>query len=137
MRSILFITYLLASTLTLHAIPAQTASPGKNRATIAQSSGSNQGGFPNKLIAERSGRADLVAHHNDFFACIRGHKAKPNADVQAGHYGSTIVHLANICARLGEVVQFDPKAETIVGNADANAMVGRVYRPNHWAAPKA
>ena len=91
----------------------------------------------NKLIAERSGRADLVAHHNDFFACIRGHKAKPNADVQAGHYGSTIVHLANICARLGEVVQFDPKAETIVGNADANAMVGRVYRPNHWAAPKA
>ena len=53
MRSILFITYLLASTLTLHAIPAQTASPGKNRATIAQSSGSNQGGFPNKLIAER------------------------------------------------------------------------------------
>ena len=89
----------------------------------------------NKLIAERSGRADLVAHHSDFFSCVRGDKKKPNADVHAGHLGSTLVHLANICARSGKVLQFDPKTESIIGADDVAPMVGRKYRPGHWAVP--
>jgi hypothetical protein len=55
----------------------------------------------NKLIAERSGSADLAAHHHNFFDCIRGKEKQLNADITAGHRSATIVHLANIAARWG------------------------------------
>ena|SRR5262245_44947011 len=44
-------------------------------------------------------------------------------------------HLANIVARTGRNLKFDPKTETIVGDADANRYLGREYR-QHWATPK-
>jgi predicted dehydrogenase len=89
----------------------------------------------NKLIAERSGTADLVAHHNNFLDCIRGQAKQLNADIMAGHRAATIVHLANIAARVGRVLHFDPQAEQIAGDEEANGMVRRSYR-EHWATPK-
>jgi hypothetical protein len=54
----------------------------------------------------------------------------------AGHRSATLVHLANIAARVGRVVHFDPQTETIVGDTEAAPMVGRRYREGHWAVPK-
>jgi hypothetical protein len=34
------------------------------------------------------------------------------------------------------VLHFDPKAETIVGDDEAAALVARRYREAHWAAPR-
>jgi predicted dehydrogenase len=93
-------------------------------------------GEKNQLLAEKSGGADLVAHHNNFFDTIRGDQKQLNADVQAGHLAATIVHLSNIAARVGRTLQFDPTAEKIRGDDEANALVRRTYRAGHWAVPQ-
>jgi predicted dehydrogenase len=90
----------------------------------------------NKLIAERTGSADLVAHHTNFLDCLRGDQKKLAADVIAGHLSATLVHLANIAARVGRVLHFDPRREEIVNDSTAARMVRRKYRQGHWAVPK-
>jgi predicted dehydrogenase len=91
----------------------------------------------NKKIAERTGPADLAAHHESFLDCIRDTSKALAADVMAGHRAATLVHLANIGARTGRAINFDPQAESIKGDDEAAAMVGRRYRDIHWAAPQA
>ncbi|HVX12792.1 MAG TPA: Gfo/Idh/MocA family oxidoreductase [Pirellulales bacterium] len=88
----------------------------------------------NKLIAERSGSADLAAHHQNFLDCVRGSKSPLHADVEAGHRAATLVHLANVAARVGRQLHFDPNKEQIVGDAEANPLLRRTYR-EHWATP--
>jgi predicted dehydrogenase len=89
----------------------------------------------NKKLAERTGSADLKAHHQNFLDCVTGKSKQTNASVTAGHRAATLVHLANIGARVGRILHFDPKAETIRGDDEAAMMVGRRYRERHWAAP--
>lgn len=93
-------------------------------------------GPKNKLLAEATGQADLPAHHNNFLDCIRGTQKKLNADAMAGHLSASLVHLANISARLGRTLEFDPVKETFPNDKEAAAMVGRKYRKGHWAVPK-
>jgi len=102
---------------------------------LGHTSGWRLYGPRNKFIAERRGKVDLVAHHSNFFSCIRGESKKLNADINVGILAAGIVHLSNIAARIGEVLHFDPKTEQITNNAKANALVKRTYR-NHWATPK-
>jgi predicted dehydrogenase len=90
----------------------------------------------NKLIAEASGSADLAAHHTNFLDCIRGDQKTLNADITAGQLAAGLVHLANIAARVGRVIHFDPQTEQIRDDAEANALVRRKYREGHWAVPK-
>ena len=48
-----------------------------------------------------------------------------------------LVHLANILARCSRrALVFDPQREQFVGDAEANALLRRTYRENHWAVPK-
>jgi predicted dehydrogenase len=90
----------------------------------------------NKKIAEGTGSPDLAAHHQNFLDCVRGESQSPNADVTAGHRSAALVHLANIGARVGRVLRFDPRTETILGDSEAAAMLGRRYREGHWAVPR-
>jgi predicted dehydrogenase len=90
----------------------------------------------NQLIAERTGPPSLAAHHQNFFDCIRGEQKQLNADVKAGHLAATIVHLANIAARTGAVLKFDPEGEQITNHDEAARLVQRRYRTGHWAVPK-
>ncbi len=90
----------------------------------------------NKKIAERTGSVDLAAHHGNFLDCVRGDSKTPNADVNAGHRSAALVHLANIAARVGRVVRFDPRTEAILGDDEAAALLGRRYRDGHWAVPR-
>ena len=89
-----------------------------------------------KLIAERTGSADLAAHHQNFLDAIRDPSVSMNASVDAGRLSATIVHLANIAARSRQVLQFDPEQEKITSDESANALVRRHYRPDHWGTPK-
>jgi predicted dehydrogenase len=89
----------------------------------------------NQLIAEGAGSADLGAHHRNFFGCIRGEEKELRADVMAGHLSATLVHLANIAARVGRVIRFDPRTEEIAGDSEAAPLTGRKYREGHWAVP--
>jgi predicted dehydrogenase len=91
-------------------------------------------GERNKLIAEGAGSADLAAHHQNFFDCIRKKQDTLNADIHAGRLSATIVHLANIAARVGRALDFDPASEQIQNDEEANRLVRREYR-EHWATP--
>lgn len=90
----------------------------------------------NKLIAEGTGSGDVEAHHQNFFDCIRGKQKVPHADIQVGLRAAGIVHLANIAARTGAVLHFDPQAEKITNHEEANSLVRRKYREGHWSVPK-
>jgi predicted dehydrogenase len=89
----------------------------------------------NELRAEGSGKADLAAHHQNFFDCIRGADQRLNADVEVGVRAATIVHLANIAARMNRVLRFDPESGQILDDHEADQMAGRKYR-DHWAVPR-
>lgn len=88
-----------------------------------------------KLLAENSGPVELARHHTNFLDCLRGTQTVLNADIKAGHLAATIVHLANIAARTGSVLQFDPERETITNNEGANQLIRRQYR-THWGTPQ-
>lgn len=90
----------------------------------------------NRLLAERTGRADLPAHHQNFFDCIRETGATPNADIHAGHRAATLVHLANISAQVGRTLHFNPDTEQIVNDEEAAPLVRRTYRDGHWSVPQ-
>jgi len=94
-------------------------------------------GERNKLIAERTGTADLPAHHNNFLDCVRGTQKALNAPATTGVLSAGLCHLANISARVGRTLNFDPVKIEIRGDAEANALVSRKYRAGHWATPKA
>jgi hypothetical protein len=88
------------------------------------------------LIAESNSPLTLAPHYDNFFAAIRDGQVQPNANVLAGHRAATLVHLANIAARLGRVLHFDPQKEQILDDLEANQLVRRRYRPNHWSVPQ-
>jgi predicted dehydrogenase len=89
----------------------------------------------NKLVEEMKGPPSLPAHHQNFIdAILKGDT--PAAPAEAGHVAAGICHLANICTRLRKTVEFDPTSETIANSSEANALLRRKYRPNHWAIPK-
>lgn len=67
------------------------------------------------------------SHHQNFLDCIKSREL-PICDVEIGHRSATVCHLGNLVARLGHGVQWDPAAEKIVGNDDAQAMTDKDYR---------
>jgi predicted dehydrogenase len=81
------------------------------------------------------GKPDLAAHHQNFLDCVRAGR-RPNADVEEGHLSAALAHLGNIACRVGRVLRFDPQAEQVVGDAEANRLVRRTYRDGHWAVPR-
>lgn len=67
-------------------------------------------------------------HHGDnLLACIRSRK-DPVSDVDAAHKASCLGMLADIAARLGQKLKWDPKTERFVGSDEANKML---VRPMH------
>jgi predicted dehydrogenase len=94
-------------------------------------------GERDRLIAESNSPLTLAPHYDNYFSAIRDGQVQPNANVLAGHRAATLVHLANIAARIGRVLHFDPDQEQILDDAEANQLVRRRYRENHWAVPQA
>ncbi len=93
-------------------------------------------GRKNKLLKQEDGHYSVADHVADFLEAICDGK-KPNADIGIGHRSTVLIHLANILARTGRAeLVFDPKTEQIVDDAEANALVKRTYRKDHWAVPK-
>src|SRR6202012_4034291 len=74
-------------------------------------------------------------HHQNFIDAIRNGKT-PNADVLTGHLSASLPHLGNIACRIGRSFDFDPTREQIVGDREANQLLGREYRDGYWAVPK-
>lgn len=93
-------------------------------------------GPKNQLMEAQSGHYSDEAHAADFLAAIKNGR-KPNADIEIGHRSATLVHLANLLGRAkGQRIEFDPKTETVTNDPEANALLSRTYRDDHWAVPK-
>ena len=52
----------------------------------------------------------------------------PICDVEIGHRSATVCHLGNIAIRTGRKITWDAKAEQIVDDKEANAMLTKTYR---------
>lgn len=74
--------------------------------------------------AARSGN-----HWANFIDGLRsGKDATLHSDILDGHLSTTLPHLANISYRLGRSLKFVGEKETFAQDAEANAMLKRVYR---------
>ena len=75
------------------------------------------------------------AHKRDFLKAIRDGK-RPSCDIHIGHVSSSLTHLGNIAWRVNRKLQFEAATQSFVGDAEANALLGRSYRAP-WTLPGA
>ncbi len=67
-------------------------------------------------------------HHQNFVDCVRERK-QPICPVEVGHRSATVCHLGNISMRMGgRKLDWDPKAERITNDEEANRMLSRPMR---------
>ena len=82
-------------------------------------------------IEAKEKAADLERPHlRNFLDCVRSGK-RPHADVEEGHKSTRLCHLGNIAFRTGRALRFDAATETLVGDAEANRLLGRTYRKGY------
>lgn len=72
-------------------------------------------------------RDQFRPHVRNFLDCVKSRQA-PVAGIEGGHQTAVSCHLANIAARVGRVIHWDAERQTIVGDADAEALLSRTYR---------
>ncbi len=71
---------------------------------------------------------DPTAQHvANFFSCLRT-RTLPRSTVEVQHRSVTACHLVNIAIRLNRKITWDPKAEQVLADAEANAMLKRKQR---------
>ena len=75
----------------------------------------------------RSSGDPRPAHVRNFLDCVKSRK-QPVLNLELGHQLSTIAHLGNIAFRTGSKITWDVAGEKIVGNPDADRLVGVQYR---------
>jgi hypothetical protein len=66
-------------------------------------------------------------HVRNFIDCVKSRK-ETVCPVEMAIRCDTIAHMVDITARTGRVINWDPKEEQIVGDAEATAMLTRPYR---------
>ena len=66
-------------------------------------------------------------------AC-RETRAKPVADFEQGHISSASCILGNLALMLGRELKWDPVTHSVIGDAEANALLKRPYRAP-WVHP--
>jgi len=72
-------------------------------------------------------RDQFRPHVRNFLDSVKSRQA-PVSDLEGGHQTAVACHLANIAARVGRVVHWDAKGQTIVGDPEASALLTRPYR---------
>lgn len=66
-------------------------------------------------------------HMGNFFECIRTRK-QPAATAEIGHRSISVCHLGVLSMRMGRKLNWDPAAETFIGDPDANKWLSREMR---------
>ena len=87
------------------------------------------------IKAEGNGPFPDDVHFENFVQSVRN-RQRPNADIEEGHRSTFMCQLANISYRLGgRKLRVDPTTETLIDDAEANAMLRREYR-SPWVVPE-
>jgi predicted dehydrogenase len=66
-------------------------------------------------------------HVRNFLDCVKS-RARPNADIEAGHFTNTVCRLGNIAYRVQRRLEWDAAKEQVVSDPEANAIVVGTYR---------
>src|SRR5262249_59991601 len=83
---------------------------------------------------ERHVAPAIRAHLKNFLESIETRRP-PVADIEQGYMSTTACILANLSMRLGRSIQWDHAGGTVVGDAEANALLRRAYRAP-WTHPE-
>ncbi|MBX3440084.1 MAG: Gfo/Idh/MocA family oxidoreductase [Planctomycetaceae bacterium] len=78
---------------------------------------------------------DTDAHVADFVDAIRNNR-QPSANAEVAHLTTSLCHLGNIAVRMGRSLQFDPETERFSNDVEADRLLSRTYREEHWGAPQ-
>jgi predicted dehydrogenase len=69
-------------------------------------------------------------HYANFIDCVRSRRAEDiHSPIEEAHISATLVHLANASYRLGRTLEFDSAQEQVIGDDEANRLLGGTYRP--------
>ena len=79
---------------------------------------------PSTFKAKDDGLPD---HVENFMQCLKS-RPRPTCDIAVSHLSTNTCHLGNIAYKLGRKLNWDGATETFVGDAEANAMLGREAR---------
>jgi predicted dehydrogenase len=69
-------------------------------------------------------------HMGNFFTCVKSRK-EPISDVFSHHRAISTCHLANLVIRLQRPIRWDPEAEQILGDEEANSWQSRPQRAGY------
>lgn len=86
--------------------------------------------LPENALHEVCGGPPPSSHMGNFFDCIKSRK-QPLSDVYSHHRAITTCHLANIAVRLNRDLKWDPVAEVMVGDEQAQSFVKREQRKGY------
>ena len=81
---------------------------------------------PDALVKLRKGK-EADSHMGNFVRCVQD-RSMPVSDVYTHHRAMTTCHLANIAIRLGRKITWDPQAEQITGDSEAQSFQSRPQR---------
>lgn len=87
----------------------------------------DEGKFTDEDVVELYKGKPFEGHKSNFFRCIR-EGGLPVSDVYSHVVAMNTCHLSAIAARLGRTIKWDPEAETIVGDNEAQAFESREQR---------
>ncbi len=74
-------------------------------------------------------------HQQDFLRAIKS-RGRPVADIEQGYISTVSCILANMALGVGRTLEWDAKAQKIVGDDEANRLLRRPYR-GPWVHPEA
>ena len=77
--------------------------------------------------AEMASAPDNPTHARNFVDAVKSRSA-PVCDIETGHRSTSAAILGNLAFRSGASLRWDAKAETILGNDRAKALLDRPYR---------
>ncbi len=84
---------------------------------------------------ERHVAPAIRGHMRDLLAAI-DKRSKPVADIEQGYISTSSCILGNMSLKLGRSLTWDPVAQQVVGDAEANQLLHRPYR-EPWVHPEA
>lgn len=86
--------------------------------------------LPEDVMTKLRKGKEPLSHMGNFMSCVKD-RGEPISDVASHHRALSTCHLANIAMRLGRKLAWDPAAEKIVGDDEANAMQTRAQRKGY------
>ncbi len=87
---------------------------------------------PSSLLRERIGPGEIHLirsrdHYRNFIDSVKS-RALTIAPIEVAHRSASVGHLACIAIQTGRKIQWDPATERIIGDPDAERLLGRAYR---------